>query len=738
VDTRFQEHDATPSSGELRFVVYLGSIVAISGPSLKQSESEQSIGYAPSSIEPRWQRSWREARSFAAPALQDERRPAYVFADCPIASEQGPWGQVRGITIADVCARFHRMRGRAVLFSVGFDTFMPLVEIEAQRSGFSPGEWALRRCERMQSQLEKLGCSCDWERAFVSSDPENYRWTQWLFLAMLERDLVYELDGEWVMRRERLLGDAEQRLEALTGEDAAAIESQSAALGRVDGVELCASTFGGDDFTVFTPYVDGIAETKFIALSPAHPQVDQLTRDPAVAEQVAAMRDAARGSSGEDAGEMPLVVTSALATVPGVNGMLPVVVTPLVDARFGPTAVLGLPELDATDHVIASRLPRPAGVAWKTSSSKSTPPCPAARYRVHDLVISRPGAWGAPIPLVRCGVCGAVPAPLDDLPVRVSNDSSLGESEGEPGNGGLHTCVCPRCGGPARRETGVIDGWLDRMWMWLAPCVPATNRPTATMSDPERAHWLPVEQIVTYTDAAAGMLERLMLAEMMRDLDTLPAAAGEPFSRVLMHQTVGMEIANGEGDDSAVGADALTKLDELIERVGGDTLRLAILYAAAPTRPFRWTHMPLRHCQRFLQGLYDYAEPRLREWACHTDRKEARIDASEKLRRRLAHWCAVACERVTLQIEQLALQRAAHNLMLLLTRIMDFESRVLEWRGDPEALDREATVAALLLLTRLVAPLTPHLAEELWSVAGNESSVTEASWPTPSRRLARD
>jgi leucyl-tRNA synthetase len=270
--------------------------------------------------------------------------------------------------------------------------------------------------------------------------------------------------------------------------------------------------------------------------------------------------------------------------------------------------------------------------------------------------------------------------------------------------------------------------------MWLAPCVPVADRPTAMMSDPERAHWLPVEQIVTYPDAAAGLLERIMLAGMMRDLGTLPAAAGEPFFRVLVHQTVRMEIASGGGGNgSAVGEDALTELDELIERVGSDTLRLAILYAAAPARPFRWTHMPLRHCERFLQSLYGYAEPRLREWACHTDHEEASIDASDKLRRRLAYWCAVACERVTLQTEQLALQRAAHNSMLLLARIMDFESRVLERRGDLETLDREAIAAALLLLTRLVAPLTPHIAEELWSVAGNEPSVTDAGWPTPSR-----
>jgi leucyl-tRNA synthetase len=624
------------------------------------------------------------------------------------------------------------MRGRAVLFSLGFDTFMPSVEIEARRSDLSSHEWSQRWCERMRNQLEKLGCSCDWERAFVASDPENYRWTQWLFLAMLERDLVYECDGEWVMPIEQRLGDAEQRLEALVGGDMAAIESQRAALGRVDGVELRASTFDGNDLTVFTPYAHGIAETEFIALSPAHPSVDQLMSDPAVAQQIAAMREATRAPSDQDAGETPLVVTSALATVPGVNGMLPIVVTPLVDVRFGPTAVLGLPKLDATDRAIAGRLPRPAGVTWNTSSSKSTPPHPAVRYRMRDLVISRPGAWGVPIPLVRCNTCGIVPIPLENLPVRVPDDSSVDEGEGALRHADLHTRACPRCGGPAGHETGVIDR-LDRMWMWMAPCVPTANRPTATMSDPERVRWLPVEQIVTCPDATAGMLERLMLAEIMQDLGTLPEIAGEPFSRVLIHQTVHTEIASGDGEDGpAVSEDALTELDKLIERVGGDTLRLAILHAAAPARPLRWTHMPLRHCERFLRSLYGYAEPRLREWAPHTDQKDAWIDASDKLRRRLAHWCTVACERVTLQIEQLALQRATHNLMLLLTRIMDFESRVMEQRGDLEALDREAIAAALLLLTRLIAPLTPHFAEELWSVAGSESSVTDAGWPMSS------
>ena len=159
-----------------------------------------------------------------------------------------------------------------------------------------------------------------------------------------------------------------------------------------------------------------------------------------------------------------------------------------------------------------------------------------------------------------------------------------------------------------------------------------------------------------------------------------------------------------------------------------------MLHAASPERAFTWSEPPLRHCQRFLQTLNDYAEPRLREWARLSDRapEEASIDTSEKMRRRLAHWCTVACEKVTVQLEGLQMQRAAHNAMLLFTHIQDFESRVLE-HGDIEALDREAIAAALLLLVRLLAPLTPHVAEELWSAAGNAEPVCDTRWPTSSR-----
>ena len=377
--------------------------------------------YSPGPLKTRWQDIWRETRSFEAPGPEDSRQPAYVLAGCPIVPTDTPIAQLRTFTIADTCARFLRMRGRAVLFSLGIDTFGQEAETEVRRVGVSPHEWARRRGERMRHQLETLGCSFDWARTFTISDAHVYRWTQWLFLALLERDLIYRQDEGWSMRMRQYVDESEGGLDAPADWDTAAIDSQRTILGRIDGVEVRASLFGGvNGLTVFTPYADAIAKATFVAVSPAHPDVRGWASDPELARQLAVMNEMVSRPEAAESGP-PMVVTGALATVPGAAGLLPVVISPLVDVRFGATAVLGIPELDYTDRAIGERLPKPAGPAWKTSSSGS-PVRPAVRYRVEDLSVSCSREWGMPIPVVHCPACGATPVPREDLPVRLPDD----------------------------------------------------------------------------------------------------------------------------------------------------------------------------------------------------------------------------------------------------------------------------------------------------------------------------
>ncbi len=284
------------------------------------SFSTRGADYDHAPIESRWRAAWAQTGAFAAPPPQDERKPAYVFAGCPFTSGDAHMGHIRSYTIADAYARFLRARGRAVLFSLGFDSFGLPAELEAQRRDISPREWVARCCERMRGQFEALGYSCDWERSFVSSEPEHYRWTQWLFLAMLERGLIYRQEAQvswcdscqtvlatlqveggtcwrchsevrfvhmpqWFMRITAYVQENERGLEALPGWDKAAIGAQRAVLGRVDGVELDASTFDGATLTVFTPHPEAIAQAAFVAVSPGHPDVERWIADPEVAAQ---------------------------------------------------------------------------------------------------------------------------------------------------------------------------------------------------------------------------------------------------------------------------------------------------------------------------------------------------------------------------------------------------------------------------------------------------------------------
>jgi leucyl-tRNA synthetase len=723
-------------------------------------------GYDPAEIEARWQGVWDTQRAFATPPPGDEREPAYVFAGCPFTSGDAHMGHIRSYTISDAYARFLRARGHAVLFSLGFDSFGLPAELEAVRRGVSPRQWVARCVERMGGQFRRLGYSCDWERTFVSSEPDHYRWTQWLFLAMLERDLVYRREAQvswcdscrtvlaalqsedgacwrchgevrfrrlpqWFMRISAYVEDNERGLETLPGWSKAAVGAQRAVIGRVEGVEVEAVTFDGMPLTVFTPHAQEIAQAAFVVLSPAHPQVDRFLAEPEVARQLEGVREAGWRRDDRDLEQVPVVQTGALASVPGVAGMLPIVISPLVDARFGPTAALGIPALDATDASIAERLEASSAGAWKGARSNAAPR-PTVRYRARDFAVSRQRAWGAPIPLIHCERCGIVPVPMQDLPVRLPEDLQV-SGAGNPleARADFLECLCPACGGPARRETDTIDCHVDGMWMWMPICVPFADRPAHMFDHPEYKRWLPARQIVWGADAGGYMFDQRLIGKVLQDLGQLPRVPGrEPFTNALMHQMIRLE-----GRKMSKHLGNVVDPNELVVHVGADTVRLAVLQAASPGRIFNWNEQPVRYCQIFLKKLYGYAQPRLVEWDRAGERGRAgeapRIDASDRLRRKLAHWCQVALQKVTTDYERLEMQRVAHNTMLLLTRIQDFEQRAVERRGELEERDREAIVAALGQLVQMLAPLTPHIAEELWSLAGNRTLVSLAPWPAP-------
>jgi leucyl-tRNA synthetase len=783
--------------------------------------------YDARAIEERRQRAWRERDCFRTPAVDAGRAGIYIKASAPFTSGNIHIGHVRSYAIGDAYARFQRARGEPVLFAFGFDAFGLPAELGAIANEEPPSAWVERCADHMTGQLRRLGFSFDWERTFMSSDAVMYRWSQWLFLTLLEADLIYQGSGsvdwcdtcqttlatiqvedgrcwrchnpvrliqrpQWYLRISAYLEENDRRLAELEKWDETSLASQRFVLGRVDGVELEASAIdagvAGTDksdgdraaastLTVFTPYADALELARFVAMSPRHPEVELWTADPEVQRHLEELRSGGWERSSRAAEAVALVDTGRSVSIAGVSHPLPVLVSAMVDERFGATAVLGIPERDRTDAVIAQRLgegttgtpsatigstggPDAAAAAGSgvesagsdaesagsdaesagsESESAGSGPAPsgsqrgasaaraAVRYRANDFSISRQRSWGTPIPIVYCEGCGTVPVGREQLPVLLPLDlrptgagNPLAERED------FVRTVCPRCGGEARRETDTLDCHFDALWLWVPACVPPQARelPLEQIFElPDLRGWLPSERLVAGSDSGNFMFDQRIVTKALRDIGPLAfLSAGEPFAGALMHEMV---ISDGRKMSKHLGN--VVDPDELVEAFGADTVRLAVLWAARPQKSLNWSDSAVQYCRRFLHNLWQYSRARFAMSV--QDAEELDPDDTEFLRRRLEKWCDTAVEKITEDLASLEMHKAVRNVIRLLDRIKGFESRVLARSGRLCAEDHEALVDALALMARVLMPFAPHIGEELWLASGRGAPGVDPTWP---------
>jgi leucyl-tRNA synthetase len=713
---------------------------------------------------------------------------------------------VRSYTIGDAYARFCRARGEDVLFAFGFDSFGLPAELGAIAGKESPNTWVERCAEHMIGQLRRLGFSFDWERTFMSSEPIMYRWSQWLFLTLLEAGLVYRGTGsvdwcdtcqttlatiqvengecwrchnpvrliqqpQWYLRISAYVEENDRRLQELAESgiwDENALASQRFVLGRVDGVELDLSAQDGATLNVFTPHTEALDGARFVAISPKHPDVEAWADGAGLHERLEELRSGGLERGARDAESMPLIDTGRTLPSPTGGEPLPVIVSPTVDGRFGATAMLGIPEHDRTDAVIAERLfgawgvfpsegdsradltQRPArareGVSEgipTTTSECSNPGRPAVRYRANDFTISRQRSWGTPIPIVYCESCGPVPLPTEQLPVILPLDlKPTGAGNPLAERDDFVNTACPTCGGSAKRETDTLDCHFDALWLWVPVCVPTSEREQTLehiLALEDLRAWLPSERVVAGSDSGNFVFDQRTVTKALRDIGPLEFLAdGEPFAGCLFHEMV---IRDGRKMSKHLGN--VVDPDELVAQHGADTIRLAVLYAARAQRSLNWSDSDVKRCHRFLRQLWDYAQARFAFDQAAPSRDGVNgaspnreptttmgPDKTEHLRKRLEQWCATAVEKITEDARELEMHSAVRNVMRLFDRIRDYEKRVLAKRGELCEEDRQAQVEALRILARVLMPFAPHIAEELL-IASHPGGAGEidATWP---------
>ncbi|HWC08379.1 MAG TPA: class I tRNA ligase family protein, partial [Solirubrobacterales bacterium] len=595
-------------------------------------------------------------------------------------------------------------------------------------------DWVAECGERMLAQMKRLGFSFDYDRVFYSSDESFYGWSQWLFLTLLQMDMIYRDDATvdwcdtcqttlatiqvedgrcwrchnevrlirrptWFLRITPYLEENDENTGKLENWNDLALATQRYILGRADGVELDLEGSGGT-LTVFSPHREFVGHASFVLLSPRHPQIDAWVADEEVREQLEQMRSGGWERSARD-------------------------------ARFGPTAALGIPLVDEADRDLAARAERVAAVELPAEGEALTP-APAAgareskRYRANDFSISRQRSWGTPIPVIHCERCGVVPVPAEDLPVVLPRDL-VPTGEGNPlaERPDFVDVECPRCGGAAKRETDTLDCHFDALFLWVPAAVPPEDRAEQMFTHPELRDWLPAERLVAGGDSGGFVFDQRIVTKALRDHGEFAfMEAGEPFAGCLFHEMV---IADGRKMSKHLGN--VVNPDELVERYGADTVRLAVLYAAGPAKTLNWSDGAVRFANRFLRGFWTYAHYRFAQLPEMAHDPEAAAD-TEHMRERLRKWCDNGLERITADTAELQMHKAIRNITRLFERIQDFEKRVVQRRGQLDRADAEAQAAALVLLAQVLMPFAPHAAEQILLGSGRPDAAELAGrWP---------
>ncbi len=748
--------------------------------------------YEPSEIEPKWQAVWERDGVFRAVDEDAGRPPYYKLHMFPYPSGDLHMGHAEAFAISDIIARHMWMRGYNVLHPIGWDAFGLPAENAAIQRGIHPKQWTDANVADQERTFRRYGMAFDWSRKLVTCDPDFYRWTQWLFLKLFERDLAYRklAPANWCPKDQTVLAneqviqgrcercgtpvvrkDLVQWFFKITDyadrllDDMGPLEWSDRVLtlqrnwiGRSHGAEVTfeiAET--GDRVPVFTTRPDTLWGVTFFVFAPEYPLVGKLAEAGGTAGPVKELQDRLqriKASERDEAMSREGIALGVHAVNP-VNGeKVPCLVAPYVLMEYGTGAIMGVPFHDQRDFEFARehgldvriviqaegeeldpdrmteawtgegvmvnsgpfdgrRTPEaiPDVIAWLGKEGKGRA---TTSYRLRDWLISRQRYWGAPIPIIHCPSCGLVAVPERDLPVLLPEDVDFSPQGVSPlaKHEAFVNVTCPSCGGPAHRETDTMDTFVDSSWYFLRYLSPHDDRQPWPPEAAER--WMPVD---TYSGGIEHAILHLLYARFITKVlfDLGLVMFTEPFKRLINQ---GMVYFKG-GAFSKSRGNVVEPLP-LIEQWGADTVRLAMMFASPPEDDMDWAAVSVSGVHKWLG----------RVWRVVHRAAGVSGDGDSSTEDELRRFTHRTVKGVTTDLERVGFNVAISKLMTLTNEL----HRALD-SGVRGVAARDAAERLVLLL----APMAPHIAEELWHEAlGRSTLVSMERWPTWDERLARE
>jgi len=731
--------------------------------------------YDPAAVEEKWQARWAE-RHTNEPDLDRAARPFYNLMMFPYPSAEGLHvGNMFAFTGADIYGRFKRLQGYNVFEPMGFDAFGIHSENYALNIGTNPAKLIPQNIATFRRQLRRFGGMYDWRHELSTTDPAYYKWTQWLFLQLFNAGLAYKkraavnwcpkdktvlaneqvIDGrcercdtpveqrfldQWFFR---ITNYAERLLENLPKLDwsSSTVLLQKNWIGRSEGAELLFETPSGKKVTVFTTRPDTVFGATYLVLAPEHPLVDDLT----AVEKRSAVKAYQREVQSKDIVSRRVgdktksgVFIGSYARNPATGEAIPIWIADYVLMEYGTGAIMAVPAHDKRDFEFATQFELPilqvvaveegatlpsvsdgvlmnsepfdgmscveGGrkiVAWLAERGFATP---RVQYRLHDWCISRQRYWGPPIPIIYCEKCGVVAVPEKDLPVELPLIEDF-----RPDDTGVSPLArheewyfvkCPQCGGQGRRETDVSDTFLDSAWYHLRyPSTEFHDRPF----DPARTKkWLPVSSYIGGNEhAVLHLLYSRFVCMVLADLGHLHFDT--PYPKFRAH---GLIVKDGAKMSKSRGNVVVP--DTYIQQWGADTFRMYLMFLGPFQEGGDFRDSGIVGQGRFLEKVWALVH----EAAAAKSDEEATGAVAQKLHRTI--------RKVGADTEALQYNTAIAAMMEYVNELKH------------GAVSR-AYVEPLVIM---LAPYAPHIAEELWAVLGNETSVFETRWPAYDEQLA--